>query len=133
LADAFCGAGKLDPCKKTLELILDHYAEEGTAMYEDSQTLLASVLWKLGQRQKAADLVAELIGGTADEQRLVKLLMMQASWEQQLGDKREAYFASMRVWISYPHFPESEQAREQAILLAKALGISSELTTEEKL
>ncbi len=133
LADAFYGAGKLDACRKALEMILDYYAEDGTALYEDTQTMLATVLWKQGQRQKAADLAAELIGGTADEQRLVKLLMLQASWEQQLGDKREAYFAYKRVWISYPHFPESEQAREQATLLAKALGITGELTVEEKL
>ncbi len=131
LGEALMKGGFDDAAYRVLDELMQKPLE--TATKEDVAELLAAVCFRLGKAERAADLLHQLLVKTADEPRLVRLLMMQADWYAKTHNTKEAIAAYKRVWIHYPHFPESETARMLALRLGEQTKAPAALDLEEKL
>lgn len=131
LAEALIG-GKLETSAERVLIELQGRTTDNVTK-EDAQELLAQVYLRTGKKDKASDTLADLLVKTPDEPRLVRLLLMQARWLEDSQNPQEALNTLKRVWIYYPHFPESEKARTLAQALAEKYKLDASLSMDEKL
>ncbi len=131
LAEALIGGKLHEPAERVLLELQVKAADSLTK--EDAAEMLAQVYLATGRKEKASDTLSELLVKTANESRLVRLLLLQAQWALDIGDPKEAFAIYKRLWIYYPHFPESDKARGLAQQIAIKNGYDANLTMDEKL